>query len=309
MELPRYLHQCATLPLLALTLCACDGGVSLLLSLGAGAAVGSWWARNKSRQAALAAASKAALPALGPEKQQAIEQRLRAEIALADAGEAVSIEREWYARSHLGAMLVGQWRLEEAKDIYLLGRPPQDERLSSLTAFGRHEIDLLTQSASVQKLSELQRDRQRALALAPREYLQLIQASWNALEGLCLIRMGRAREGADLISPSLPALSMSPSRVVYHYHLGQAFEHIQEIPAAIEQYRRTLESAPGTRLASEAQSRLTMLSSAHAGRNVGFRSLPPRIPEMSSTGSPSFDGPDLEQTPIDPQRRQDDEEL
>lgn len=300
-------HQCATLVLLALSLCACDGGVSLLLSLGAGAAVGSWWARNKSRQAALAAAS-APLPALGPAQQRIAEQQLRAEIALADAGEAVSIEREWYARSHLGALLVGQWRLEEAKDIYLLGRPPQDPKLASLTAFGRHEIDLLTQTANVDKLNELQRDRQRALAMAPSEYLQLIAASWSALEGLCLIRMGRAREGINLISPSLPALAMSPSRVVYHYHLGQALEHIQEIPGAVEQYRRSIEAAPGTRLASEAKSRLTMLSSDHSGRNVGFRSLPPRLPEMASSPQASFDGVDPEQTPMSPvDTREDDE--
>lgn len=214
-----------------------------------------------------------------------VEQHLRGELALVQAGEAVSIEREWLARSRLGALLVGQWRLQEAKEVYLLGRPPQDARLASLTAFGRHEIDLLTLPADQEKLRALRADKERALSLAPREHLALLQASWQALEGLCLIRMGRAREGAELISPSLPALALSPSRVIYHYHLGQAYEHMHEIPAAVEQYRRSIEAAPGTRLASEAQSRQTMLSSSEAGKNVGFRSLPPRMPEPLSTTS------------------------
>lgn len=252
--------------------------MSLLLSLGAGAAVGSWWARNQRRQRALPAASTP-LPALNPAEQRVIEQHLRGELALVQAGEAVSIEREWLARARLGALLVSQWRLDEAKDVYLWGRHPKDPRLASLTAFGRHEIDLLTQSADLNKLETLRADRQRALSLASKEHLGALEASWNALEGLCLIRMGRAREGADLISPSLPILSQSPSRVVYHYHLGQAFEHMHEIPAAIEQYRRCSEAAPGTRLASEAQSRQSMLSSGQPG-SIGFRALPPRLPEM-----------------------------
>lgn len=292
----RCLHP-ASLTLLALTLSACDGGVSLLLSLGAGAAVGSWWARSKKRQRALPAASTP-LPALNPAEQRVIEDRLRGELALVAAGEAVSIEREWLARARLGALLVAQWRLEEAKDVYLLGRPPRDPRLTSLTAFGRHEIDLLTQSADQNKLQAVRNDRQRALSLAAREHLPALRASWNALEGLCLIRMGRAREGADLIAPSLPVLATSPSRVVYHYHLGQALEHMHEIPAAIEQYRRTIEAAPGTRLASEAQSRQGMLSSEQSGRNVGFRSLPPRLPEVSSSGSQTWREPTFED--IDP---------
>lgn len=264
--------------LMALLMSGCDGGMSLLLSLGAGAAVGSWWARNQRRQRALPAAS-APLPALNPAEQRVIEQHLRGELALVQAGEAVSIEREWLARARLGALLVSQWRLEDAKEVYLWGRPPKDPRLASLTAFGRHEIDLLTQSADQNKLETLRADRQRALSLASKEHLSALEAAWNALEGLCLIRMGRAREGADLISPSLPNLSQSPSRVVYHYHLGQAFEHMHEIPAAIEQYRRCSEAAPGTRLASEAQSRQGMLGSGQPG-SVGFRALPPRLPEM-----------------------------
>lgn len=296
-KLPRLLHQCATLTLIALACCACDGGVSLLLSLGAGAAVGSLWSRNKRRQRALAAPARPA-PALKPAEQRMIEEHLRGELALVEAGEAVSIEREWLARSRLGALLVGQWRLPEAKDVYLLGRPPKDARLASLTAFGRHEIDLLTVTADLAKLKELREDRQRALSLAPPEYTQLLEASWKALEGLCLIRMGRAREGAELISPSLPALSLSPSRVIYHYHLGQAYEHMHEIPAAVEQYRRTIESAPGTRLASEARSRQTMLSTEYSGRNIGFRTQPPRLPEVSDTNLDT-DTPLPEETPED----------
>lgn len=236
--------------------------------------------------------------ALNPAQVLQAEEHLRRELALVHAGEAVSAEREWLARNQLGGLLLAQWRLDEARSIYRSGRIPKDPSLRSLTALGRHEVELLSHAPNAQSLEQIRLDRNQALALAPKGFHSDLRGAWSALEGLCLIRMGRAREGAALIGSSLPSMAMSPSRIVYHYHLGQAYEHLHEIPSAVEQYRRAIEAAPGTYLASEAQSRETMLSSNESGRSVGFRQAPPRLP---TTSQPSFendlveaDGADLE---------------
>lgn len=240
--------------------------------------------------------------ALNPAQVLQAEEHLRRELALVQAGEAVSVEREWLARNQLGGLLLAQWRLEEARTVYLSGRVPKDPSLRSLTALGRHEVELLTHAPSAQSLEQIRIDRNHALALAPKEFHNDLRGAWSALEGLCLIRMGRAREGAALIGPSLPSMAMSPSRIIYHYHLGQAYEHLHEIPSAVEQYRRAIEAAPGTYLASEAQSRETMLSSAESGRNIGFRHAPPRLP-TTSQGSFEDDLQEAEETDLELEKK------
>ena len=48
--------------------------------------------------------------------RQACEDDHRKQLALAAAGEAVSLERQWLARAQLGGLLVAEWRLDEARE-------------------------------------------------------------------------------------------------------------------------------------------------------------------------------------------------
>ena len=105
---------------------------------------------------------------------------------------------------------------------------------------------------------------------------KLIPAAWSAVEGLCLVRMGRAREAIALLDGGLQALEYNPALVVYLFHLGQAYEHIGERQLAAARYEEASRAFPGTRLASEAASRLKALG---PGSPEGlFRGMLPEAP-------------------------------
>src|SRR5690606_20061966 len=217
------------------------------------------------------------------------------ELALAEAGEAVSPERQWLARAQLGGLLVAEWRLDEAREIY--GTTADDSTLAphlqALAAFGRHELAVLTESPDEARLESIRRDRDECLQHVPSVFRNDVALAWNAVEGLCLVRMGRAREGVDLLAAGLKALEYNPALVIYLFHLGQAYEHIGERRLAAARYEEAAKSFPGTRLASEAQARLRALGPAGSGQGSMFRTMLPEAPSASpSTSLVPVGGPD-----------------
>lgn len=245
---------------------------------------GLWWMRHRHRSRAIEG-GRGLQYALQAGQQRGLEDHLRGELALAESGEAVSGEREWLARAQLGGLLVAEWRLEEARQVYQSSRSLKNPQLLAVTEYGRHELDVLTQGADEFKLTAIRQDRERIVATAPNEYRPVLTEAWMALEGLCLVRMGRAREAVNALQAGIAALEASPSRVVYLYHLAQAYEHIGEIPAAIENYRQAEHAFPGTRLANEAKTRLMALSPGSGVPKSTFRSLPPELPQAESHGA------------------------
>lgn len=211
-----------------------------------------------------------------------LEERLHQTLALAEAGEAVSQERQWLARAQLGGLLVAEWRLSEAADVYARADGPRmAPHLRALAAFGRHEVALLTRTANQAELDAIRADRDECLEAVPVVFRRDVQKAWAALEGLCLVRMGQPREGARLLEDGIKALEYNPALVVYLYHLGQAYEHIGERSLAGERYAQAAAAFPGTRLASEAESRTRALG---AGSEDGmFRTMLPEAPEPDSS--------------------------
>jgi len=224
-----------------------------------------------------------------------LEERLREELALADAGEAISEERQWLARAQLGGLLVAEWRLSEASEVYAKAdRPRMAPHLRALAAFGRHEVALLTRTANDKQLRAIRSDRDECLEHVPVVFRRDIEKAWSALEGLCLVRMGQAREGARLLEDGVTALEYNPALVVYLYHLGQAYEHIGERTLAAERYARAAQAFPGTRLASEAASRTKALG---GGSEDGlFRDMLPETPGAGEASKTRGVPPDSDDT-------------
>jgi tetratricopeptide (TPR) repeat protein len=213
-----------------------------------------------------------------------IEEQLRKELALAEAGEAVSPERQWLSRLHLGGLLLAEWRLEEAREVYGDADDSMSPLLQGLSAFGRHELAILTETPDEERLRAIQTDRERCLKHVPRHHHEAMSMTWDALEGLCLVRMGRAREAVPLLERGLESLDLeySPARVVYLFHLGQAYEHTGERQLAGARYEEAMAAFPGTRLASEARARQMALG---PGPTDGlFRKMLPE-PPVAAPGS------------------------
>ncbi len=240
------------------------------------------WIVSRGRQRHALHEAESIKLAIASGEHRGLENQLRQVLALAEAGEAVSEERQWLARAQLGGLLVAEWRLDEAAAIY--GKsdgqrmPPH---LRALAAFGRHEVALLTRTADAQRLISIRRDRDECLTHVPAVFRRDIQKAWSALEGLCLVRMGQAREGARFLEDGIKALEFNPALVVYLYHLGQAYEHIGERTLAVERYGQAARAFPGTRLASEAASRTNALG---AGSEDGlFRGMLPENPQSGQS--------------------------
>ncbi len=257
----------------------CDGGVVALLALGAGTALGAWILGRDRQQRALYEA-ETLRHAIATGQHRDIEMRLRRQLALVEAGEGVSAERHWMARAQLGGLLVAEWRLDEARDIYGADDTGLSPQLQALANFGRHELAVLTGSPDEARLEQIRTDRDACLAFVPPRYAQIVADAWRALEGLCLVRLGRAREGAPLLENGLPSLAYNPARVVYLFHLGQAYEHVGERRLAGENYKLATEAFPGTRLASEAKARSMAIGTGAA--DGLFRGMLPEAPAASS---------------------------
>lgn len=259
----------------------CAGEVTAVAAVVFSMLLGAWLVgRDRQRRAMLEAESLRQAIATGRHRQ--IEQHLRRELALAAAGEAVSVERQWLARAQLGGLLVAEWRLDEARALYGEQSAKLSPHLQALAAFGRHEIACLTEPASNERLAQIRGDRDACLRHVPPPYQTTVVQAWSALEGLCLGRMGRAREAAPLLEFGLESLGYNPARVVYLFHLGQALEQLGERRQAVSRYEQAMQAFPGTRLASEARARSLALGAG--GRDELFRGMLPESPTPALAG-------------------------
>lgn len=264
-----------------LPLAGCAGEAAAFAALAFGLTMGALLLGRDRQRRALEQAETLRY-AIGTGQHRMIEEQLRKELLLAESGEAVSPERQWLARLHLGGLLVAEWRLDEARTIY----GEEDESLSpllrGLAAFGRHELAVLSQTPEgapdEARLAAIREDRDRCLQYVPQHHREAMRMTWAALEGLCLVRMGRAREGIPLLERGLQSLDLeySPARVVYLFHLGQAHEHIGERRLAIGRYEEAMQAFPGTRLASEARARHMALGPGT--EDAMFRGMLPEAP-------------------------------
>lgn len=253
----------------------CAGEVTALVAVIFSMTLGAWLVgRDRQRRALLEA--EALRRAIATGRHREIEQHLRRELALAAAGEAVSVERQWLARAQLGGLLVAEWRLAEARALYHDPSARLSPHLQALAAFGRHEITCLTEPVSAERLAQVRGDRDACLRQVPAPYQSTVSQAWSALEGLCLARMGRAREAVALLEYGLESLGYNPARVVYLFHLGQAYEQLGERRLAAVRYEQAMQAFPGTRLASEARARCLALGSG--GREELFRGMLPESP-------------------------------
>lgn len=257
----------------------CAGELAVFAALAFSMSLGAWiLGRDRMRRALYEAESMRLAIASG--NHRGIEDDLRKVLALAAAGEAVNAERQWLARAQLGGLLVAEWRLDEAHAIYGTDDEPASVHLAALAAFGRHELAVLTETPDEARLEAIRRDRDANLQHVPGTYRRDVERSWNAVEGLCLVRMGRAREGVPLLEAGLTSLEYTPALVVYLFHLGQAYEHIGERQLAGARYTDAMNAFPGTRLASEARSRLHAL--APGAGEAAFRNMLPEAPQAET---------------------------
>jgi tetratricopeptide (TPR) repeat protein len=267
----------AALVLLLFALPGCAGELAAFAALAFGMTIGALLLGRDRQRRALEQAETIRY-AIGTGQHRMIEEQLRKELALAEAGEAVSPERQWLGRLHLGGLLVAEWRLDEAREVYGEADESVSPLLQGLSAFGRHELAVLTETPDEERLRRIHSDRDRCLQHVPRHHHEAMSMTWGALEGLCLVRMGRAREAIPLLERGLKSLDLeySPARVVYLFHLGQAYEHVGERQLAGARYEEATIAFPGTRLASEARARHTALG---PGPSDGlFRKMLPEPP-------------------------------
>ncbi len=166
--------------------------------------------------------------------------------------------------------------LRETRALYDDQSARLSPHLQALAAFGRHEIACLTEPVSAERLAQVRGDRDACLRQVPAPYQSTVAQAWSALEGLCLARMGRAREAVALLEYGLESLGYNPARVVYLFHLGQAYEQLGERRLAAVRYEQAMQAFPGTRLASEARARCLALGSG--GREELFRGMLPESP-------------------------------
>jgi tetratricopeptide (TPR) repeat protein len=253
----------------------CAGEFTALAAMVFSMSLGAWLVgRGHQRRALLEAVQLRRAIATGRHRE--IEQHLRRELALAAAGEAVSVERQWLARAQLGGLLVAEWRLDEAREIYASNTAKLSPHLQALAAFGRHELDVLTREPDPVILGCIRGDRDTCLRHIPAPYQPTVAATWAALEGLCLARMGRPREAVPLLERGLECLGFNPARVVYLFHLAQAHDQLGDRQLAATRYEQAMHAFPGTRLASEARARCHALD---AGRSDDlFRGMLPEAP-------------------------------
>lgn len=253
----------------------CAGEVTTIAAMIFSLSLGAWLVgRGHQRRALLEAVHLRRAIATGRHRE--IEQHLRRELALAAAGEAVSVERQWLARAQLGGLLVAEWRLDEAREIYTSDLSHLSPHLQALAAFGRHELDALTREPDQKALDAIRDDRDACLRHIPSAYQPTVARTWDALEGLVLARMARHREAAPLLERGLECLDFNPARVVYLFHLAQAHEALGERQLAARRYEQAMHAFPGTRLASEARARCRALDAGRA--DDLFRGMLPEAP-------------------------------
>jgi tetratricopeptide (TPR) repeat protein len=258
---------------------ACGGEAAALVAVAMGASLGAWLVGSDRQQRVLYQAAQLRR-AIATGGHREIEMQLRRQLALAEAGEAVSPERQWVARAQLGGLLVAEWRLDEARAIYGADSERLNPHLQHLANYGRHELALLEGTPSQETLDAISRDRDACLAYVPSRYRETVARAWLALEGLALARMGRASEAVPALEESLPSLDFNPARVIYLYHLAQAQEQLGLRDSAAKHYLEASQAFPGTRLASEAKARQLALGAGGAPDGL-FRGMLPEAPGAS----------------------------
>ncbi|MBC8068979.1 MAG: hypothetical protein IAG13_11650 [Deltaproteobacteria bacterium] len=263
-----------------LVLGGCAGELAAFAALAFSMSLGAWLLGRDRARRSLHEAEWMRL-AIASGQHRGIEDDLRKQLALAAAGEAVSDERQWLARAQLGGLLVAEWRLDEAREIYGDDDEPRSPQLAALAAFGRHELAVLTETPTQDRLDAIRRDRDACLDHVPTSFRRDVERAWHAVEGLCLVRMGRAREAVPLLESGVQALAYNPALVVYLFHLGQAYEHIGERQLAGERYVDATNAFPGTRLASEARARTHALEPGAA--EGMFRRMLPEAPTAGTS--------------------------
>lgn len=274
--------------LLMATLGACTGcsaGTAAFAAFAVGAGIA---AVGSQRRRALMALHKAYVlrKALESGQQRRIEHDLRRLLAMAEDG-GVSLERQWLARAQLGGLLAAEWRLDEAAEIYSPGDEGTPPLLRALTCFGRHEVAILRMTPTTEHLERIRADAQAVLGAVPLGYREEAAEVWEALEGLCLARMGLFHDAIPLLQRGVDRLlELSPARIIYAYHLAQAMERSGDLSSAQHYYEIAMKAFPGTRLASDASARLRSIGPA--GERAGFRGMLPESPEaVVPPGSPS----------------------
>ena len=260
-----------------LTTTGCEGELAALLYLGFGFGLAALLI-GRDRQARSLHAAENLKQAIASGQHRQIEFALRKQLQLVAAGEAVSREREWLTRAQLGGLLVAEWRLDEAREIYGSEDNSLSPHLKTLANFGRLELSVLTETPTDTHLNQIREDRNACIALAPKRYQHIMRKAWQALEGLCLARMGKTQQAIPLLESGLESLVYSPARVIYLYHLAQAFEQSGKLQLASSNYRYAAEAFPGTRLANEAQTRQLALSDGHSHTDSMFRTMLPEVP-------------------------------
>ncbi len=274
--------QRASLLIACATLSGCAGELVVFAALAFSMSLAAWiLGRDRTRRSLYEA--EAMRLAIASGQHRGIEDDLRKQLALAAAGEAVSTERQWLARAQLGGLLVAEWRLDEASEIYGVADHPSSPYLSALASFGRHELFVLVNTPDDSRLAAIRRDRDACLEHVPTMYREDVERAWNAVEGLCLARMGLAREAIPLLEAGVKALEYNPALVIYLFHLAQAHETVGDRSLATARYTDAMNAFPGTRLASEARSRLHALAPGEA--EGMFRRMLPEAPTATPTAA------------------------
>jgi tetratricopeptide (TPR) repeat protein len=263
--------------LLGLAMCTgCGPGTAALAAFAIGSGFGLLFVSQRRAELALHQA-ETLRRALESGQQRSIEQSLRRRLAMSEEG-GVSPERQWLARAQLGGLLVAEWRLEEASEIYAADDADAPPILRALATFGRHEIATLSATPSQDLLDQIRGDKRDRLTTVPAPFRGQAAVVWDALEGLCLARMRRFHEAIPLLRSGVDqVLDLTPARIVYIYHLAQSYERVGELSEAHRYYELASLASPGTRLASEASSR--RLALGPAGERSGFRGMLPEAPE------------------------------
>lgn len=269
--------------LLGLAMCTgCGPGTAALAAFAIGSGFGLLFVSQRRAELALHQA-ETLRRALESGQQRSIEQSLRRRLAMSEQG-GVSPERQWLARAQLGGLLVAEWRLEEASEIYAADDGDAPPILRALATFGRHEIATLSATPSQDLLDQIRVDKRDCLTTVPAPFRAQATVVWDALEGLCLARMRRFHEAIPLLRSGVDqVLDLTPARIVYIYHLAQSYERVGELSEAHRYYELAALASPGTRLASEASSR--RLALGPAGERSGFRGMLPEAPEAFEPAS------------------------
>lgn len=234
----------------------CDAGLSLLASIGVASGLAAMaFGRDRQRRA-LAAGDHLPL-ALGPGDHRAFEHMLRRQLALATGGHGVGPDREWATRLELGALLLAEWRLDEARELYLADKSRVSIEITRAIDLRVFELNVISHAPDDDTLAAIVAQREAVLGDA--------KLRWQALEGLTLTRMGRAREGAAALETGLPTLHGDPVVIVYLFYLAKAYQTLGDRALASRYYQHAEQVFPGTKLASEAAYARRALDGTAAG--------------------------------------------